>query len=369
MTTADVLALVPEPEPEAAALETARAEDRERVGTARADSRSAATRRAYRAQWRTFLDWCAVRQVNALPADAGDVAAFLADRAREKRTATVAQGAAAIRAAHHAADLPDPTATPAVRETLQGIRRQHARLPELAPRQAKPLDYDGAVKLLALSDRPQRSGRSGLERPERAASRGSLDRCIVALLFCAGMRRSEVAALRWADVEETARPGRIRVRVRTSKTNQDGARADWRLLVSGFAAALRDRRERVRPADGDRVVPLSPAQVARRLAALGRVAGIEGLSGHSGRVGMAADLIRRGASTTSVQDAGGWRDPGMVARYVGASPITISYRWAGDDGGRTNVHSPLSAVTRSGSSTADCPASMTRSASPSPPSV
>ena len=81
MTTADALALVPEPEPEAAALETARAEDRERVGTARADSRSAATRRAYRAQWRTFLDWCAVRQVNALPADAGDMAAFLADRA------------------------------------------------------------------------------------------------------------------------------------------------------------------------------------------------------------------------------------------------------------------------------------------------
>ena len=245
MTTADVLALVPEPEPEAA-LETARAEDRERVGTARADSRSAATRRAYRAQWKTFLDWCAVRQVNALPADAGDVAAFLADRAREKRAATVAQGAAAIRAAHHAADLPDPTATPVVRETLQGIRHQHARLPELAPRQAKPLDYDGAVKLLALSDRPQPSGRNGLERPERAASRGSLDRCIVALLFCAGMRRSEVAALRWADVEETARPGQLRVRVRTSKANQDGARADWRLLVSGFAAALRDRRERVR---------------------------------------------------------------------------------------------------------------------------
>ena len=59
-------------------------------------------------------------------------------------------------------------------------------------------------------------------------------------------------------------------------------------------------------------MPLSPVQVARRLAALGRVAGIAGLSGHSGRVGMAADLIRRGASTT----AGGWRCPGMVARYA-----------------------------------------------------
>ena len=122
-------------------------------------------------------------------------------------------------------------------------------------------------------------------------------------------------------MEETARPGQPRVRVRTSKANQDGARADWRLLVSGFAAALRDRRECVRPADEDRVVPLSPGQVARRLAALGRVAGIEGLSGHSGRVGMATDLIRRGASTTSVQDAGGWRDPGMVARYAASVDV------------------------------------------------
>ena len=181
ITTADALALVPEPEPETAALETARAEDRERVGTARADSRSAATRRACRAQWQAFADWCERRQVNALPADPRDVAAFLADRATGRRAATVAQGAAAIRAAHRAADLSNPTSAPVVRETLQGIRRQHARLPELAPRQAKPLDYDGAVRLLALSNQPQAAGRNGLERPSGprrgAASTGASWRC------------------------------------------------------------------------------------------------------------------------------------------------------------------------------------------------
>ena len=86
--------------------------------------------------------------------------------------------------------------------------------------------------------------------------------------------------------------------------------------MNGFAEAVQERREHVQPADEDRVVPLSPGQVARRLAVLGRVAGLDGLSGHSGRVGLATDLIRRGASTTSVQDAGGWRDPSMVARYA-----------------------------------------------------
>ena len=56
---------------------------------------------------------------------------------------------------------------------------------------------------------------------------------------------------------------------------------------------------------------------------LARLAGLDGVSAHSGRRGMASELVRRGmaselvrrgASTTAVQQAGGWRDPQMVAR-------------------------------------------------------
>ena len=41
----------------------------------------------------------------------------------------------------------------------------------------------------------------------------------------------------------------------------------------------------------------------------------EGGSGHSGRVGLAAELSRAGASTHEIAAAGGWKSAGMVIRY------------------------------------------------------
>ena len=67
--------------------------------------------------------------------------------------------------------------------------------------------------------------------------------------------------------------------------------------------------------------PLSPHQVNRRVQALAKLAGLDGVSAHSGRRGMASELVRRGASTTAVQQAGGWRDPQMVARYASAVSV------------------------------------------------
>ena len=104
-----------------------------------------------------------------------------------------------------------------------------------------------------------------------------------------GLRRSEITALRWQDVTETAQAGQLRVRVRQSKTNPDGARADDRLLVQSFAAALTALRDATAPAPPARVIPLSPSQVNRRLQALA------GVSSYSGRRGLASELIRRGA--------------------------------------------------------------------------
>ena len=290
--------------------------DRERVDAARAAARADNTRRTYGAQWQAFAAWCSARDIAPLPAAPGIVAAWLADRATTRRTATVRLGAAAVGAAHRAAGHPDPTAAPEVRDALRGIARQHAAHPDAAPRQARALSYDDALTLLAVADRPRPAGR-GLETVQRAAERGRLDSCIVALLFCAGLRRSEAAAIRWADVDPAGQ-GRLRVRVRRSKTNQDGGRPDYRLLVNGFARALNAERAAADPDPADRIVPLTPGQIARRLAALGRAAGINGLSGHSGRVGLATELVRRGASTTAVQQAGGWRDPQMVSRYAAA---------------------------------------------------
>ena len=83
------------------------------------------------------------------------------------------------------------------------------------------------------------------------------------------------------------------------------AERDLRLLASPFARAVEDLRAATEPAAAaERVVPLVPHQVNRRLQVLAAALGLEGVSSHSGRRGLASELVRRGASTTAVQAAG-----------------------------------------------------------------
>ena len=84
---------------------------------------------------------------------------------------------------------------------------------------------------------------------------------IVGLLFMAGMRRSEVSALRWADVADAADVDGVLVTVRRGKTNQEGETRDVRFVKGAVADAVRTLRAAASPAPEDRVVPLSPKMV------------------------------------------------------------------------------------------------------------
>ena len=81
----------------------------------------------------------------------------------------------------------------------------------------------------------------------------------------------------------TSRAGQLRVRVRASKTNADGRREDLRLLAGPFARAVERLRTAEEPAAAERVVPLGPHQVNRRVQVLAAALGLEGVSSHSGR--------------------------------------------------------------------------------------
>ena len=149
---------------------------------------------------------------------------------------------------------------------------------------------------------PLRADGRGVESHTTAHRRGRLDAVIASLLFMGGLRRSEVAALRWADVTDATDGDGVLVTVRTSKTNQEGDAADVRYLKNG--------------APTDRVIGLSPLQIQRRFTAAARAAGIEArVTAHSGRVGLASELTARGASTTEVMLAGNWKTARMVAHY------------------------------------------------------
>ena len=136
---------------------------------------------------------------------------------------------------------------------------------------------------------------------------------IAGLLFMAGMRRSEVSALRWNDLTEANDGNGILITVRCSKTDQTGDARDVRFVKDGVARAIRALRDATDHEPGDRMVPLSPQAVGMRFTAAAFAAGVEHrVTAHSGRVGLASELTRRGASTTDVMRAGNW----AVARYL-----------------------------------------------------
>ena len=300
------------------------AADRARVDQALRDSRAANTRAQYRSAWRGWAEWSALNMHATLPGDPLAIAAYLAERVDQgAAAATVRTIRAAIRAGHVDTGADDPTGHDGVRRVLQGLTRQAAGR---GRGQADPLTTDDVAAILATASLPRRTGR-GMESEAAAADRGATDRAIVAVLFQGGLRRSEAAALRWADVQDAADGRGIVVYVRQSKTDQDGTAADVRYLKNGCAAALRQLRDRLtvqraglRP-DGTAQVlgGINGQSIARRLTAAASAAGIEGrITGHSGRVGLAVELTRRGAPEQATAKAGGWKSSRMVAHYSAA---------------------------------------------------
>ena len=264
------------------------------------------TRRAYAGALRRLDAWLAGR-----PLEDATLAAYVAelhDQGRAPASAATAVAAACFRA--RLAGEPNPAGERTAR-VLAGYRRTAA---DRGRGQARPFGAADLAAVLATCHRPRRRGR-GVESDPVARERGRLDAVIAGLLFMAGMRRSEVSALHWADVADAADGDGVLVTVRRSKTNQEGETTDVRFVKGGVARAIRTLRAAASPGPADRVVPLSSKMVGLRFQAAARAAGVERVTAHSGRVGLASELTSRGASTTDVMLAGNWKTSRMLAHY------------------------------------------------------
>ena len=140
------------------------------------------------------------------------------------------------------------------------------------------------------------------------------DQALLLVMRWAMLRPSEAADLRWGDLDKE----RGLLCIRRSKTDQEGKGA-WFRLPDPCWKALDDlwkyRRGWARLPDS-RVFLLAATSVSRRIRLLGILAGMEGVSGHSLRRGMAVDLVHRGESIPEIMAAGRWKSPEMVARYT-----------------------------------------------------
>jgi integrase len=171
------------------------------IGYASAE-KSAATRRAYKTDFRLFRTWCEDKGASALPALPETVAAYLAyGVAQGAKASTLGRRVAAIRYAHRLGSYPVPTDDERVKATLRGIRRT--------------IGAAKVKKTPAVADRIKAMVRGCLD-----TLAGKRDRALILLGFAGAFRRSELVALDVEHLKECEEG--LRVHIARSKTDQDG---------------------------------------------------------------------------------------------------------------------------------------------------
>ena len=276
-------------------------------------SRAENTQRSYKSALRMFAEFAASKGQAVFPADARTVAAFLQHRI----DAGAAPGSlnvalSAIRHAHRTKKKPDPAADPNVRAIFYDYRRIRAAQGKGA-KQTRGMSKADLAAIVAVADMSD-------------DIHSIRDIAIVSLLREGLLRPSECVALRVGDFSHEL-DGSGRILIAHSKTDQAG---EGKTLFLGEKTADRvSKWLEAAPAAADaplfrliwrsgyvRLRRLTKNSVCRIVQKRGEDAGIFGLSGHSGRVGMAQSLVAFGASIGEVAVAGRWNTPNMVIHYA-----------------------------------------------------
>jgi site-specific recombinase XerD len=292
-------------------------ETRANIAASKADR----TIKAYRSDTNHFEAWCVERGRPYLPATPETVADYISSLADAgMAAATITRRLSAISQVHKMAGWETPTQTQIVRMTAAGIRRKLGT----APQQARPILVEDLRAMLAAL-------------PEDL--RGRRDRALLLIGFAGGFRRSELVGLDVEDVTEEAEG--LRVKIRRSKTDQEGAGRDIGIVrghhpLTDAVAALSEWREAAgieegpifREVDrGDRVglSRLSDRAVARIVKGAAARVGIDPatVSGHSLRAGLATSAATAGAPERAIMRTTGHRSEAMVRRYIRSGSVFI----------------------------------------------
>jgi len=278
-------------------------------------AKSEATLRAYRADWRHFQEWCRQKSLPFLPASPETVGLYLGEAASTHRPATLARRLTSINKVHRAAGHPPPALMEhlGVGEMLKGIRRIHGT----AQTGKQPL-FTGDLRAMVDSLPP---GLIGIR-----------DRALLLVGFAGAFRRSELAAIRVEDVEETKEG--LLIRIPRSKTDPEGkgreaaipygstpetcpvrAWRDWMAAAKLESGPLFRRIDRHRHLNARALHKDSVGAIVKRAAC---AAGLDPkiYAGHSLRAGFCTQAYLNGAREFDIMRQTGHRSLDTLRKYI-----------------------------------------------------
>lgn len=279
------------------------------------------TERSYRTAREQWASWCSSQ--GADPLDVAAAPALLlvwigALRREGLAATTIHTRIAGVVRAFRDAGLPSPAEDPKVRAARRGLLIDAAAKGE-TPRQARPLLVQDLRRIV-----------SGL--PDDA--RGQRDRLFLLIAFGAALRVDELSRLNIADLD--VRDEGIIVTIGTSKTSDAATHVPIRkgrgplcpvAAARAWLASLRAQGLTSGPlfrsiGKGGRIgAGLTTRRASDIFRDRGASAGVEGLSGHSGRLGFVQESSLAGASVQEIASVTRHRDPRMVLRYLGQAHL------------------------------------------------
>jgi len=270
------------------------------------------TIRAYKSNFERYIKFCDDENVDVLPSDRVNVARYIKHLANDNlKSASIRIAVASISAIHRLNELYDPTTHPDVKIELRRMHRNLGR----ESQQATGINIDLLRKMVCATDK---------------SVRGSRDRALLLTAYDSMCRRSELVSLSMKDLIINHGDQTLKIKLRRSKTDQDGlgrwlhlgkeaqnAILDW-IKLSGIDSGKLFRGV----TRGEHITEsLSAAQINRVFKRLARKSKadrsiVERISGHSMRVGAAQDLLISGASMPMIMQRGRWSKADTVMRYI-----------------------------------------------------
>ena len=294
------------------------------------------TAATYEKGWRRFAAYCEEVGRDPMAATPDTVADFLvtlasgprardaaAPRERPLAIGTLRVCLAAISRRYRAAGRIPPTRDAKVTGVLQGLRRRS----EEQPRRVKALREDDIARILSHCD--------VLARAPRFRTIATRDAALMALGFAAALRRSEICALEFGDLQfldPTRDRAGMFLHIRRSKTDPFGQGQriaipegkkvrpvrrlkEW-LDLSGIAGGPVFPTMRRRGVLVGR--PLDPSDIARLVKYYVQAIRLDPAeySGHSLRSGFATSAAVHGARLDKIMEVTRHTSPRMVLRYI-----------------------------------------------------
>jgi hypothetical protein len=274
------------------------------------------TLKHYNALWKRFLKYCEENNLSSLPAEEKTVVDFLCQitTSLSRPVGTVNQAIAAIRQAHLAKNLADPSDSHLVKIFRNGIA--NARTTR-AQKKATPIDVNALTKLFLSWEENEDLSQEKLRQK-------SLALCSLVGMF----RPSEGALLQKDKIYFHEDLEWMEICMLGFKTDGQALSETIRIWKSSVnklcpVQALHLYIERFVRSEQLRIFPLSPQRISTILKSVITAAGMDGsvITGRSFRSGGATAGIQNGVKPDQLMKIGRWKTPEVFYNnYVAARP-------------------------------------------------